>query len=122
MNKIIYSLKWATIVTISILILNTVGVGIFLLTSGWNLPTFLYLFLESLMLEGLIMALIGCFAFLGLEQYRKLLGKEVGKNEKQKEHDKALSKKKYRLNVGLFLIVLGVVLFFISLGCFSIIF
>lgn len=93
--------------------------GFLLVGEGWNLSIFLHSLLKCVMLEGLVMALVGSLSFFGFEKYRKLTAGEVTNNGRRQEKSKPRA---HKLNLGLFLIALGISLFFVAFSCFSLIF
>lgn len=121
-HKIGYFLKWSGIVNTVLAILNFLGVTLLLLIGdGWSLIAFLHRFLEGLMLEGLLFALVGCLSFFGIERYRELFSRPSNcKEHQEKTQNKIENESKLRL--GPFLVVEGILLFAVSFGIFSFIF
>jgi uncharacterized membrane protein len=100
--------------------LDSLGVAFFLLLKGaWHAEYFLRLLLLALMFEGLVIALIGCLSFLGLEKYRTWLGRGEDYRETQDSGREISKEKKARGDIGVFLLTLGILLFLISFAGFS---
>lgn len=122
LHKFVYFLKWSGIVSTVIAILDILGVTFLLfIADGWSLMVFLYMLLESLMLEGSLIALVGCLSFFGFEKYRELF-KGPSKRKEQREKTQKTTKNKPKLKLGPFLAAEGILLFTISFGIFSSIF
>jgi len=118
-RKIGYFLKWSGIVSTVLATLNFLGVTLLLLIgNGWSLNAFLHMFLESLMLEGLLFALVGCLSFFGFEKYRELLGRPSNCKEHQ-EKTQNTTENEPKLTLGPFLVAEGILLFAVSFGIFS---
>lgn len=114
MTKITKFLKWVLIVDGIIILLNSLGILIFLTVKGdLNLPIFLQLFLSFLMLEGLIIALVGCVSYLGFEKYKFWI---KGYSNPVKE----MNSERIKIDFRLVFLVSGILLFFITLSCFSV--
>lgn len=121
-RKIVYFLKWSGIVNTILVTLNFLGVTLLLsMGDGWNLIAFLHMFLESLMLEGLLFALVGCLSFFGFEKYRELFRRPSDRKEHQEKTQNTI-KNEHKLRFGPFLVAEGILLFAISFGVFSLIF
>ncbi|MFB0544070.1 MAG: hypothetical protein ACETVN_00005, partial [Asgard group archaeon] len=113
-RKIGYFLKWSGIVNTVLAILNFLGVTLLLLIGdGWSLIAFLHMFLESLMLEGLLFALVGCLSFFGLEKYRELFSRSSNCKEHQ-EKTQNTTENEPKLRLGPFLVAEGILLFAVS--------
>jgi hypothetical protein len=114
MAKIIKLLKWVLIVDGITTLLNFFGVVIFLTVRGnLNFQTFVQLFLSFLMLEGLIIALVGCISYLGFEKYKFWI---KGYSNTVKE----MNSKSIKIDFRLVFLVSGVLLFFVTLSCASV--
>lgn len=117
-------LKWMGIISVVVILLNLIGVSVFVLVKeGWNTPIFLRSLLLNIMLEGLIMALVGGLSFLGFEKYRSLLsGGQIAYDRQQENERKHVIKDESKLNLGALLVSTGIFLFFIAFTCFSLLF
>jgi len=124
MPKITVLFKWVGIFGGLIASVNILGVAVYLFVEGsWNSVNFLRFLLLALILEGLIMALIGCLSFFGFEKYRSWLKEEEKNRGEQPGSDrKLIQEDKSKPDIGLFFLTLGILLFLIAFGCFSLIF
>jgi len=121
MNKILALFKWVGISGVVITLLNIFGVAAFLLIRAtWNPLIFLRTLLWALILEGLVIALIGCLSFFGVEKYRVWLRGE-GHPKQHEGKEEPLAKNKSRLDMRLVILTLGILLFFIAFTCFSLV-
>lgn len=105
-----------------IVFLNALAISIFTLINGWNVLSFLRFFLLGLMFEGLILALIGGLSFFGFEKYATWLESEIKLKAKEERTAHPSVKRKSKMNWGELLVTVGVLVFFGSFSCFSLIF
>jgi len=119
MIKILHLFKWLGIIGGLITLLNVVSIAVFLVIKGdWNQLNFLHSLLLALMFEGLVIALIGSLSFFGFEKYGIWLKGETHSAGPQESGKKTVTDKP-KLKLGLFLLTLGCLLFFVAFACFS---
>ncbi len=107
-----------------ILLLNAIGLGVFLLSRGqWTFPSFINLLIMLLLLEGSLIGAAGGFMFYGYSEYRiarqHAINPAIVGDQRQNWRERRLSQQKWgpaMLVAGFLLIFLGLLVsFFASL-------
>jgi hypothetical protein len=105
-----------------ILLLNVIGLGVFLFSRGqWNLPSFLEFLVILLLLEGSLIGAAGGFMFYGYSEYRiarqHAINPAIIGDQRQKWKERRLSQQKWgpaMLVAGFLLIFLGLLISFLA--------
>ncbi len=105
-----------------ILLLNAIGLGVFLLSRGqWTLPSFTNLLTMLLLLEGSLIGAAGGFMFYGYSEYRiasqHAINPAIVGDQRQNWRERRLSQQKWgpaMLVAGFLLIFLGLLVSFLA--------
>ena len=98
-----------------IVIVNMIGLAAYLsINQELDWTTLMHLLSSYLMIEGLLITLVGCAAFFGFRKYTEWPGEEARRRSEENKDVGSGKDVGRKMNFGVFFVVLGMLLFFLS--------